>query len=98
MVKEVAIISIDPKEAKNFERIYVEVAPVIRRQPGFIHDELLRVVENDSEYALIIQWESVEAHKAFVASKEFPLVSETWGPLQKQVAVRHCRPVSGAGK
>jgi heme-degrading monooxygenase HmoA len=98
MVKELAIISIDPKDAENFERIYVEIAPVIRRQPGYIYDELLRVVENDSEYALVIHWDSVKSHEDFVASKEFPLLSGTWGPLQKQVAVRHCRLVAGAGK
>jgi heme-degrading monooxygenase HmoA len=97
MVKEVALISIDPAEAEAFEKTFVEIAPVIRRQPGYIFDELLRVVENQSEYVLIIHWECVKSHKDFIDSKEFPLVSGTWGPFQKEVVVRHCRLIAGSG-
>jgi heme-degrading monooxygenase HmoA len=93
MVKEVSVLTIDPKDAAAFERVFVEVAPVLRRQPGYLHDELLRVVENDFEYVLVIHWESVEAHKAFIGSSDFGLLARPWGPFQKQAVVRHCRPV-----
>ena len=96
MVKEVSLITIDPREAEAFESTYREVAPVLRRQPGYLHDELLRVVESDREYFLIIHWEEISSHKAFVDSPDFKLVDEPWGPFQKQVNVRHCRLITGS--
>jgi len=47
MVKEVAVIKIDPTEAECFIRTYREVAPILRRQPGFISDELMSVLEDE---------------------------------------------------
>lgn len=94
MIREIAVLTIDPAEAEEFEKTYLEVAPVLRRQPGYIHDELLRVVEHDNEYILIVKWESVQAHKAFIDSDEFALLAEPWGLFQKKAEVRHCRTVS----
>lgn len=89
MVKEVAFITIDPAEAEDFIRTYHEVAPVLRKQPGYIGDELLSVVEDESEYILIVQWETVEDHVTFTESADFKFLAEPWGPMQKEVMVRH---------
>jgi heme-degrading monooxygenase HmoA len=89
MVKEVAILEIDEKDQEEFERIYEEIAPIIRRQPGYHQDELLNVVENPAEYILIIKWTDVEAHQAFIDSADFPELVEKWGRLQKKATVRH---------
>jgi len=96
MVKEVSLITIDPAEAGDFERVYREVAPVIRRQSGCLHDELLRVVESDREYFLVIHWEEVASHQAFIDSPDFELVKGSWGPFQKKVVVRHCSLIDRA--
>jgi heme-degrading monooxygenase HmoA len=98
MVKEITLITVDPKEAGDFEKTFMEITPVIRRQPGYLYDELLRVVENDCEYMLVIHWESVESHKAFVDSDEFELVAGPWGPFQKKAVVKHCRLITHSGK
>jgi heme-degrading monooxygenase HmoA len=89
MIKEVSVLTIDPETAEEFERIYKEIAPVLRRQPGYGGDELLKVVENSNEYILIIQWESVEAHTRFIEAEDFAVFAERWGPLQQQALVRH---------
>jgi heme-degrading monooxygenase HmoA len=90
MVREVSIIKIDPKEEQEFVSVYEEVAPILRRQPGYHADELLKVIENEDEYILTILWDSVEAHTNFVNSVDFSLLAEPWGPFQKKVVVRHC--------
>ena len=93
MVKEIAVIRIDPAEAGNFIRTYHAVAPILRRQPGFVSDELLSVVEDEREYILIVQWERVEDHSNFVKSADFKLLADPWGPMQKEVTVRHAEIV-----
>jgi heme-degrading monooxygenase HmoA len=97
MVKEIALIVIDPKEAREFEQTYVEVAPVLRRQPGYRSDELLRVLENEAEYVLIVEWDGAEDHENFVKSEDFHLLADPWGPFQKEIAIRHGSVVSGSG-
>lgn len=89
MVKEIAVMKIDPAKAEDFIRTYHEVAPVLRRQPGFISDELLSIIEDESEYILIVHWEKAEDHTAFIQSADFSLLSGPWGPMQKEVLVRH---------
>lgn len=89
MVKEVSLLLIDPKEAQAFEDTYREVAPILRRQPGYHGDELLRVLENPAEYVLIIKWARKEDHINFVNSPEFRLLADSWGRFQKQALVRH---------
>jgi len=96
MIKEIAVISIDPAEAEAFEKTYLEVAPVLRRQPGYLYDELLRADENDREYILIVHWDTVQDHKDFMASKDFALLADPWGPFQKKVELRHGRIVAQA--
>ena len=93
MVKEIAVIRIDPAEAGKFIRTYHAVAPILRRQRGFISDELLSVVEDKSEYILIVQWQRVEDHSNFVKSADFKLLADPWGPMQKEVLVRHAEVV-----
>ncbi|TFG62346.1 MAG: antibiotic biosynthesis monooxygenase [Spirochaetales bacterium] len=94
MIKEIALLTIDPAKSDSFEKTFLEVAPVLRRQPGYLYDEFLRVVENDCEYILIVHWENVESHKAFVESDDFKLLAGPWGPFQKEAAVRHCRLIA----
>lgn len=93
MVKEIAVIKIDSAEAEEFVKTYHEVAPVLRKQPGFVSDELLSVAEDESEYILIVEWDRVEDHIAFTKSADFKLLEGPWGPMQKEVLVRHGIPV-----
>jgi len=94
LIREVSLIIIDPVEAGAFERTYSEVAPILRRQPGYQNDVLMRVVENPAEYLLLIDWDSVESHTNFISSADFPLLAGPWGKFQKQAIVRHGKPVS----
>jgi heme-degrading monooxygenase HmoA len=96
MVKEVSLLLIDPRQAQAFEDTYRQVAPVLRRQPGYHGDELLRVLENPAEYLLIIRWDRKEDHLNFVNSPEFRLLADPWGPFQKQAVVRHGATVAGS--
>jgi len=97
MVKEISLLVIEPKEARAFEDTYRQVAPILRRQPGYRGDELLRVLENPAEYVLIVEWERAEDHAGFVRSADFRLLADPWGPFQKQAIVRHGAAVAGSG-
>ena len=98
MVKEISVLRIDGTKAEQFEEVYREIAPILRRQSGYQYDELLRVVENPDEYILIIHWKDVESHQRFIDSRDFPLIVDTWGRMQKEAVVRHCVVVDTDGR
>ena len=98
MVNEIAVITILPEEEQDFIETYRKVAPVIRRQPGYYSDKLMKVAENDNEYILSIIWDSVESHINFTKTEDFKLVADPWGPFQKKVTVRHGQTVVSSGQ
>lgn len=79
MVTEVAILKIDPQKAKDFEKMYQEVAPILRRQEGYISDKLMHASERPEEYILAVEWADIELHKKFIASNEYALMADPFG-------------------
>lgn len=72
MVTEVAVLKIDPSQAKKFEKTYRNVVGILRRQRGYINDRLMRAIERPEEYILAVEWDQVADHERFIAAPDYP--------------------------
>jgi heme-degrading monooxygenase HmoA len=94
MVTELAIIKIDPSESESFEKMYKEVVSVLREQPGYQHDKLMRAIERPEEYLLAVEWDSVGSHQAFIDSDSYSLMSDPFGKFVKDSSFAHFNTVN----
>ena len=94
MVTEVAILKIDPEKAEAFEKMYSKVVPVLRRQDGYISDELSRAIERPEEYILRVEWENVESHQKFIDSSDYPQMSGPFGEYVLDAGFAHYNTVA----
>ena len=62
MITEIALLTIDPVKAADFEAAVAKAAPLFRDARGCHGMALERVIEHTGQYRLVVQWESVEAH------------------------------------
>lgn len=62
MVLEVAVLDVKPGQGARFEAAFAEAEPILTQSPGYLSHDLLRSVEQESRYLLLVRWESVEAH------------------------------------
>lgn len=62
MVTEYALLTIDVARAAQFEAAVAAAAPLFRAADGCHRLALERVVENDAQYRLVVDWETCEHH------------------------------------
>lgn len=62
MITEIAFLTIDPADAGPFEAAVAQAMPVIRAAEGNRGVALERVIEDPSQYRLMVRWDSVEHH------------------------------------
>ena len=62
MITEIAMLTIDPARATDFEAAVAQAAPQFRSAPGCRTMALERVIEDPGRYRLVVQWETLEAH------------------------------------
>lgn len=79
MVTEIAILKIDPTQAAAFEETHHQVIGVLRRQPGYHKDTLVKAHEVPGQYILMVEWDSIAAHQAFIDSTDYPEMSGPYG-------------------
>lgn len=78
VIVEHGVLPIRPGREADFEAAYATARPLISAQPGFLGISMSRSIESPSQYLLLVQWESVEAHtEGFRKSPEF----EQWRAL-----------------
>lgn len=63
MVLEHPLLPVVPGREDEFEKAFTEAKQIIASSPGFLGLSLSRGVERPSEYLLLVEWESVEAHE-----------------------------------
>lgn len=63
MVLEVAILEIKKGQSKNFEESFSLAEHLISSQKGYLSHELKKCLEQDDNYLLLVQWETVEDHE-----------------------------------
>jgi quinol monooxygenase YgiN len=62
MITELAILTIDPAKAGEFEAAVARAAPAFQQAEGCHGMALERVIEEPSRYHLLVQWDSVDHH------------------------------------
>lgn len=62
MVTEVAHLHIRENESPSFERAFYLAKQIISRMPGYIEHELLKCIEMENKYVLIVRWKKLEDH------------------------------------
>ena len=81
MITEHALLSVTPGREAEFERAFATARPIIAAMPGFVELDLLRGIERESTYLLLVGWESVEHHE--VGFRQSPQYQE-WRALLHQ--------------
>ncbi len=63
MILEVAPLEVRAGLAVAFEESFREAQEIISAMPGYISHELLRCLERENAYILLVRWESLDAHE-----------------------------------
>ncbi|HEY7061882.1 MAG TPA: antibiotic biosynthesis monooxygenase [Chloroflexota bacterium] len=95
MILEVAMLQVRPGQEDAFEASFRVAAPIIASMPGYRSHELQRCLEAPGKYALLVRWETLEAHTVgFRGSPQY----ERWRQLLHHYydpfpTVEHFEPV-----
>ena len=82
MVTEIAVLTIDPAKAAEFEAAVAEAAPLFKAADGCQGMALERVIERPGQYRLVVQWRDVDAHmRGFRDSPAFAVWRALAGPF-----------------
>ena len=62
VITEQAILDVRPDHEDEFEAAFAQAKAIISASPGFISLRLLRCVETESRYLILVEWETLEDH------------------------------------
>ena len=62
MILEVAILNVKVGQEADFEAAFTTASPIIASMKGYRRHELRRCVESANQYALLVEWETLEDH------------------------------------
>ena len=72
MILEVAVLSVRPGRAADFEAAFARASSIISAMRGYLSHDLRRCIEVPDRYILLVEWESLEAHTVgFRGSPEY---------------------------
>lgn len=72
MILEIAMLSVRPGLAAEFETAFAEASSIIASMPGYLGHSLQRCLEADHRYALLVRWRRLEDHtEGFRGSAEY---------------------------
>ncbi|WP_339096260.1 antibiotic biosynthesis monooxygenase [Deinococcus sp. VB142] len=71
-VLEIAMLRVRPGQTADFEAAFAQARRIIASMPGHQRHDLQRCLEDDHKYALLVWWDSLEAHTVgFRGSTEY---------------------------
>jgi heme-degrading monooxygenase HmoA len=62
MILEVAILNVRGGLGAEFEAAFAKAEAIIAASPGYVSHELLRCIEVENQYILLVRWRSLEDH------------------------------------
>lgn len=62
MIKEVAILSIQKGQSEAFQQAFSKAEKIIQGMPGFLNHQLLKCMEQEDRYILLVDWETLQDH------------------------------------
>jgi len=63
MIVEQAVLQVKPNQSKDFEMVFNEAQDIISSMKGYIGHDLLKCVEEEDKYLLLVTWETIEDHE-----------------------------------
>jgi quinol monooxygenase YgiN len=82
VIREIAILTIDPARAAAFEDAVARAKPLFLAAEGCFAMHLERVIEEAGQYRLVVEWASVAAHtEGFRSSPGFQHWRDLAGPF-----------------
>jgi heme-degrading monooxygenase HmoA len=100
MILEVAILDVIPNQEEDFEVAFTQASGIISSMGGYASHQLLRCLEKQNRYILLVTWETLEAHTVgFRGSEEYQewkkLLHHFYDPFP---TVEHYEMISGNHK
>jgi len=72
MITEIAILNIRNEERDAFEKSFSVAKNIIASMKGYIEHELLKCIEEENKYLLIVRWKKIEDHiEGFRKNEEY---------------------------
>ncbi len=72
MILEHAVLQVRPGESGAFDAAFAEASPIIASMRGYRSHRLLRCIEDDHRYLLLVEWDTLEDHtQGFRGSPEY---------------------------
>ena len=72
MITEIAILNICKEQSIAFERSFATAKNILASMRGYIEHELLKCIEEENKYLLIVRWQKIEDHtEGFRKSEEY---------------------------
>jgi heme-degrading monooxygenase HmoA len=62
MITEVAVLNIKKNQSELFETAFDEAQKIISSMNGYIEHELLKCLEAENKYLLIVRWQTLKDH------------------------------------
>lgn len=62
MITEIAVLNIKENQSLEFETTFSKAQSIISSMKGYIEHELLKCLEADNKYVLIVRWQTLENH------------------------------------
>lgn len=72
MILETAVLKVKPGKAAEFEQAFEQAQKIISSMKGYISHEMLKCIEKENQYILLVKWETLEDHEVgFRKSAEY---------------------------
>lgn len=72
MITEIAILNIKDSQSNEFEKSFEIAKNIISSMKGYLEHELLKCMEQENQYILIVRWENLKDHtEGFRKSEEY---------------------------
>lgn len=72
MILEIAHLKVISDKAIEFENAFKTAEKIIASMKGYISHELLKCIETENQYVLLVKWETLEDHEiGFRKSTEY---------------------------
>lgn len=68
--------NVSAEKAEKLRDLIRQLRALVVNQPGYVHGESLKNIENPEEYLVISKWETLDAWKKWVESKERASIQE----------------------
>jgi len=62
MITEIALLNVTAGNTEAFENAFAKAQTIISSMKGYIKHNLQKCIEDDHQYLLVVEWETLEDH------------------------------------